>query len=374
MTPSPRHSGRSAPPGAPAPGTGALPSTLHDARDAAGPAPGAGAAAPARAQYGAEVVASVAYVQGRGGVAVPLDALREHADVPDGLLWVGLKEPHPEVLAQVGGQLGLEPQVLEEMQAPHRRPKILDFGPVVLVVAITIEVANERPALGETQLLIGRGFLVTVRRGATASHQALRARLESLPRQLARGSDFVASEVLDLLVDRYVAAAKQFEDSVEGFEQKLVLRGFKDAEIRKLYRLRRDLLRAYTVVAPLAEICRRLSRVEMEPIDPAARPYFGEVADRVLRVDELLNSLREALAFAFEAGLMIGQAQQTETTRKLAAWAAILAVPTAIAGIYGMNFRFMPELEWAWGYPAVMGVMGTLCAALFWGFRKAGWL
>lgn len=325
--------------------------------------------------FSGDVVASVAYVNGRGGVNVPLQSMGEYVGRDHGLLWVGLKDPHPQVLAEVARQLGLEQQILEEMQAPHRRPKILDYGPVVLVVAVTVEVSNnDRPAFGETQLLIGCGFLLTVRRGATASHHELRSRLETLPKQLARGSDFVAAELLDLLTDRYVAAAKRFEDGVESVEQKLMLHGFRDMEIRKLYRLRRDLLRAHTLVAPLAEICRRLSRVEMEPIDEHAKPYFGEVADRILRVDEMLNSLREALAFAFEAGLMIGQAQQTETTRRLAAWAAILAVPTAIAGIYGMNFRVMPELDWAFGYPAVMAGMGGVCGFLYWRFRRAGWL
>ena len=151
---------------------------------------------------------------------------------------------------------------------------------------------------------------------------------------------------------------------VEGAEQKLLIRGAKDSDIRRLYRQRRDLLRIHTVVSPLAEICRRLARVEMTAVDEHARPYFGEVADRVLRVDELFNSLREALAFAFEASLMIGQAAQNDTTRKLASWAAILAVPTAIAGIYGMNFEFMPELKSPWGYPVTLGVIVTICSVL----------
>ena len=124
----------------------------------------------------------------------------------------------------------------------------------------------------------------------------------------------------------------------------------------------------------MVEICRRLSRVEMAPIDAQARPYFGEVADRVQRIDELINALREALVFAFEASQMMAQAQQNDTTRKLAAWAAILAVPTAIAGIYGMNFEFMPELKWHGGYFVILGVMATICTTLYWRFRRAGWL
>ncbi|KOF52956.1 MULTISPECIES: magnesium and cobalt transport protein CorA [unclassified Achromobacter] len=326
------------------------------------------------AGQGGEVVASIAYVNGRRAREVPIDEVGAHIRQPDGMLWIGLRNPRPELLAQVTSQLGACTKNQEEMLEPHKRPKIIDYGNMVLIVAITVEVEGDRPAFGETQFLIGDGFLVTVRRGATAGHSPLRERLEASPDLLKRGSDYVASELLDWLVDRYVAAAGKFEAVVEGAEQKLLIRGAKDADIRRLYRQRRDLLRVHTVVSPLAEICRRLARVEMSSVDELARPYFGEVADRVLRVDELFNSLREALAFAFEASLMIGQSAQNDITRKLASWAAILAVPTAIAGIYGMNFEFMPELKTHWGYPVTLGVIAAACSFLYWRFRKSGWL
>jgi len=322
-----------------------------------------------------EVVASVAYLDGRRAADVPVEGIGAYVGQAHCLLWIGLKDPCADTLERVADGLGLDCQVREELLQPARRPKIIDFDSVVLVVAATVEAGSARPAFGTTTLLIGKGFLLTVRRGATADHRALRARLEALPELLARGADFVASEVLDQLVDRYVQATTRFEAQVEGVEQKLMLhRDLKNHDIRALYRLRRDLLRVHTAIAPLAEIGRRLGRVEMAPVDASARPYYGEVADRVLRVDELIGALREALAFAFEAGLMIGQTQQTETTRRLASWAAILAVPTAVAGIYGMNFRFMPELEWPLGYPAVMGGMALACGLLYWRFRRAGWL
>jgi magnesium transporter len=311
-----------------------------------------------------EVVASIAYVNGRREREVPIDQVAQYVGRDQGMLWIGLRNPGPELLARVARELGACDKNQEEMLEAHRRPKIIDYGNMILIVAITVEVEAERPIFGETQFLIGDGFLVTVRRGATAGHSPLRERLEASPDLLKRGSDYVASELLDWLVDRYVAAA----------EQKLLIRGAKDSDIRRLYRQRRDLLRIHTVVSPLAEICRRLARVEMSAVDEHARPYFGEVADRVLRVDELFNSLRESLAFAFEASLMIGQAAQNDTTRKLASWAAILAVPTAIAGIYGMNFEFMPELKSPWGYPVTLGAIATACSVLYWRFRKSGWL
>ncbi|MDQ8035348.1 magnesium transporter [Bordetella genomosp. 1] len=321
-----------------------------------------------------EVVASVAYANGRRARDVALADIGEYAHGDHDMLWIGLRDPSPQTLAYVADTLGACDKNREEMLEPHRRPKIIDYGNMVLVVAITVEVEADRPVFGETQYLIGEGFLVTVRRGALSAHTALRERLEAAPEILKRGSDYVVSELLDWLVDRYVVAVNKLEHVVENAEQKLLIRGAKDSDIRRLYRQRRDLLRIHNAIAPLAEICRRLSRVEMSAVDEHARPYFGEVADRVLRVDELISALREALAFAFEASLMIGQGQQNDTTRKLASWAAILAVPTAVAGIYGMNFEYMPELKTHWGYPVTLATIAALCGVLYWRFRRSGWL
>jgi len=319
-------------------------------------------------------MASVAYMEGRRECDVPIEQIPEYIGREDRLLWIGLREPSEELLVRVLSQLGADARCREDMLEPHTRPKVLDYGAMALVVAIMVEVQSERPVFGETQILIGEGFLLTVRRGSVAPYATLRARLEAVPGLLRRGSDYVAAELVDLLVDRYVVALSKLETLVEAAEHKLLLRGATLADIRKLYRQRRDLLRLHTALAPMVEICRRLARVEMGVIDAQARPYFGEVADRVQRVDELINALREALVFAFEASQMMAQAQQNDTTRKLAAWAAILAVPTAVAGIYGMNFEIMPELHWHWGYPAVLAGMATACGVLFWRFRRVGWI
>jgi magnesium transporter len=321
-----------------------------------------------------EVMASVAYVDGQRECDVSLEEISSYVGRSDRLLWMGLREPSQEVLLRVLNGLGAGPKCREDMLEPHQRPKVLDYGEMVLVVAIMVEIQAGRPVFGETQILIGQGFLLTVRRGSVAPYASLRARLEAVPGLLKRGSDYVAAELLDHLVDRYAVALNTFEAQVEESERKLLIRGSNYTDIRKLYRQRRDLLRTHTAIAPMIEICRRLSRVEMDPIDEKARPYFGEVADRVQRIDELINALREALAFAFEANQMMAQAQQNETTRKLAAWAAMIAVPTAVAGIYGMNFQFMPELHWRWGYPLVIAGMATACSTLYWRFKRMGWL
>jgi magnesium transporter len=146
------------------------------------------------------------------------------------------------------------------------------------------------------------------------------------------------------------------------------------AQIERLYMLRRDLLRLRNAAGPLVEVCRRLEHDNLPMVRPAMQPLFRDVTDHVRTVQEQIDSLREVLAFAFEASLLVGQAQETAVSKKLASWLAIIAVPTAIAGIYGMNFKNMPELQWEYGYVTVMSVIVIVSAALFWRFRRVGWL
>ena len=323
-----------------------------------------------------EVVASRAYFNGRNPRTVDIEDLGQAIAEPGVLLWLGLKEPDEALLARVALQLGLDPHVLSDLQAKHRMPKVMDYDSVVLIVAMTVEVrvSDGLPTFGETQMLIGSNFLLTIRRGAMAPHTELRKRLESMPDRLARGSDFVAAELLDLLIDRYNLANDMFEKTVEPMEQTMLLRGLEKLKVRRLYQLRRDFHKMHNAISPLGEVCRRLAHIEMAPIDAQARVQFGELSDRVSRVDRLLDNLGDGLTFAFEAGMLIEQSKQTETTRRLAAWAAILAVPTAIAGIYGMNFEYMPELKWKYGYLLIVGGMATICGTLYYQFRKAKWL
>ncbi|CAM5786219.1 magnesium and cobalt transport protein CorA [Castellaniella caeni] len=317
--------------------------------------------------------ASILYAPGRSPEDVGLAALGTAA-TEAGLLWVGLKDPAPELLCNIGQRLGLPERAIEEINAPHRRPKIIEYDRLTLVVAITVEIEHERPSFGDTQILIGPGYLLTIRRHAVGSHRELRGLLADSPDLLERGSDYVASTLLDLFADRYVQALDHMEARVERVEQQFLLRGLREKDIRRLYRLRRDLLRMQTAIVPLVEICRRLARVDTRNIGADSRGYFGEVADRIQRVVEGFAGLREALAFAFEASMMISQMQQTDITRKLAAWAAILAVPTAVAGIYGMNFHDMPELNLPYGYPAMLAGTATVCGLLYWKFRHIKWL
>ncbi len=167
---------------------------------------------------------------------------------------------------------------------------------------------------------------------------------------------------------------EMIEDEVDELEESVVSTALGRPEVERLYQLRRDLLRLRNSVVPLVDVCRRLEHSEILPIEPLMQPLFRDVTDHVRRVQEAIDAQREVLAFTYEASVMAGQAEQTEVSRRLAAWAAILAVPTAVAGIYGMNFKIMPELEWEYGYPATVAAIVGACSLLYWRFKQNGWL
>ncbi|MGG5818494.1 magnesium and cobalt transport protein CorA [Falsiroseomonas sp. HW251] len=320
------------------------------------------------------IVASAAYAGGQRIKDIALDEAGDWAHRSGHFVWIGLHAPDPSDLEEVRRQFDLHPLAIEDAGKAHQQPKLERYGETLFIVARTAQIVDGHIAFGETHLFIGRGFLVSVRHGASASYTPVRLRYESCPTQLARGETYVLHGVLDFIVDNYMPVIARIHEEVEAIEDKVLAAGLMRADIERLYELRRDLLKLRNAVVPLVEVCRRLEHPEVLEVDEAMRLLFRDVTDHVRRVQEDITSLREVLAFAFEASLLIGQAEQTVTTRRLAAWAAILAVPTAIAGIYGMNFDNMPELRWAQGYFLVLGVIIAACGTLYVKFRRLGWL
>jgi magnesium transporter len=320
------------------------------------------------------IVASAVYADGRRIRNIPLREAGEWARRPDHFVWIGLHAPEPALLDEVREQFDLHPLEIEDAGKAHQQPKVERYGESLFVVARTAQMVEGRIAFGETHVFTGRGFVVSVRHGASASYAAVRERYEACPTELARGETYVLYAILDFIVDNYAPVIESIQREVEDIEDKVLAAGLLRADIERLYTLRRDLLRLRNAVVPLVEVCRRLEHPDVLEIDEAMRLLFRDVTDHVRRIQEDIASLREVLAFAFEASLLIGQTEQTITTRRLAAWAAILAVPTAVAGIYGMNFDNMPELRWAQGYFVVLGAIVAACVTLFVKFRRLGWL
>jgi len=320
------------------------------------------------------VVAAAVYAGGKRLQDVDIDEAGAWAARPGHVVWIGLYEPSLELLARAQRQFDLHPLAIEDAGKAHQYPKLEQYGDGLFIVARTAQMENGRIVFGETHLFVGRGYVLSIRHGASSSYAQVRERCEAAPHGLSEGEDYIVYAILDFIVDNYFPVLATINAEVEDIEDHILAQAPEKAHVDRLYTLRRDLLRLGNAVAPLVDVCQRLEHTQVMPIDAAMRPHFRDVTDHILRVRESIDTLREVLAFAFEASLMNGQMQQTYITRRLAAWAAILAVPTAIAGIYGMNFEHMPELKWRYGYFLVLGATAAICATLYWRFRRNGWL
>jgi magnesium transporter len=328
----------------------------------------------ARPEETAGVVASAAYAGGRRVAEVPIEDVGEWSRKPGHLVWIGLHEPGLDLLRRLQAEFGLHELAIEDALKAHQRPKLEQYGDALFVVARTAQMLDGRIAFGETHLFVGQGYVVSVRHGASTSYTPVRERCEASQKAFSEGEDFILYAILDFIVDNYMPVIETIQAEVEEIEDCILAETSTQAHVGRLYQLRRDLLRLRNAAVPLVEVCRRLEQPGLPGIDAAMQPLFRDVSDHIRRVQEEIESLREVLAFAFETSLMTGQAQQTEITRKLAAWAAILAVPTAVAGLYGMNFEHMPELQWQYGYALVLAVIAAVCGWLYWRFRRNRWL
>ncbi len=320
------------------------------------------------------IVASSVYAAGRRVADIAIEEARDWTGREGHVVWIGLWEPNRELLRRVQREFHLHDLAIEDAEHAHQRPKIEQYGDALFIVARTAQLIEGRVSFGETHLFVGKGYIVSVRHGASTSYGAVRQHWESCPTSLAKGEDFILYAILDFIVDNYMPVLEAIEEEVDEIEDRVLVTSMTTADIERLYMLRRDLLRLRNAAAPLVEVCRRLTTAELPQIRSAMHPLFRDVTDHIRTVQEKIDSLREVLAFAFEASVLMGQSQETAISKKLAAWAAILGVPTALAGIYGMNFTDMPELRLTYGYPIVVTGMATICLVLFWRFKKNGWL
>ena len=320
------------------------------------------------------IVASSVYMAGKRVADIPIEEAGEWSRKEGHVVWIGLLEPDRELLLRVQKQFNLHDLAIEDAEHPHQRPKVEQYGEALFIVARTAQLIEGRVSFGETHLFVGAGYIVSVRHGASTSYAAVRQHWESCPAVLAKGEDFILYAILDFIVDNYMPVLETIEEEVDAIEDRVLVKPMTPADIERLYMLRRDLLRLRNAAGPLVEVCRRLTGADLPQIRPAMHTLFRDVTDHIRTVQEKIDSLREVLAFAFEASVLVGQAQETAVAKKLASWAAILAVPTAVAGIYGMNFENMPELKEQYGYQTVLAAIVVACAFLYWRFRRNGWL
>jgi len=320
------------------------------------------------------IVACAGYENGHRVADLDIHQSGAFADRPGRFVWIGLHEPSAEILSIVQQQFGLHDLAIEDAFRAHQRPKIDVFDDTLFMVLRTAQLLGDKIDFGETHVFVGRGYVVSVRHGASSSYGLVREHCERTPQFLKHGEDFVLYAIMDFVVDNYLPIVEAIEERVEQIEDDVRSDAASRETVERIAALRRDLLRLRRAASPLLEVCNRLQRMDLPCIDATIRPYYHDVHDHVIHVNESIDLLREMLSAAFETYLLLASNRQNDVTRQLAGWAAILAVPTAVAGIYGMNFTHMPELELTWGYPAVLLVIASACTLLYLRFRRMGWI
>lgn len=323
-----------------------------------------------------EIVNCAAYLDGRRVANVEINNIADVLQHPNQFLWVGLHEPGEQILEQFQKQLNLHDLAIEDAHNAHQRPKIESYGDTLFIVLRTAQMneLHHRIDFGETHFFVGSHFLITVRHGSSISYADVRARCESTPHLLRKGQGFALYAVMDSIVDQYFPVVEALEEELLSIEDRV----FNDKPTREttenIYQLKRQLLDVKRAVSPLIDISNRLMRFDVRLISEETQPYFRDIYDHVVRINEMVDHARELLNTALEANFSLISISQSEVSKKFAGWAAIIAVPTMVAGFYGMNFKFMPELSWHWGYPLVVAFTILSCVIIYLLFRRSGWL
>ncbi len=322
-----------------------------------------------------EVVNCAAYSKGHRTANVELAEVHEVLKDANQFVWIGLHEPSEDILNQVQLEFGLHDLAVEDAQNAHQRPKAELYGDTLFVVLRTAQMNKEHHIeFGETHFFVGANFIVTIRHGSSVSYANVRTRCESTPHLLSKGQGFALYAVMDFIVDQYFPVIDELEEELQEIEDEVFKEKPSRATTEHIYQLKRELLEVKRAISPLIDISSRLMRFDIKCISEDTQPYFRDIYDHVIRINEVVDNTRELLNTALEANFSLISISQSDVSKKFAGWAAIIAVPTMIAGFYGMNFRFMPELDWRYGYPVVVGFTISICIIVYYFFRRSGWL
>jgi magnesium transporter len=319
-----------------------------------------------------------AYQDGRKLADIDIDSISDYVARPECFVWVALKDPEPAELAAMKTEFGLHELAIEDAQNGHQRPKIEEYGESLFAVMHTVEMdENNELLFGEVDVFVGRNYVLSVRRGARVGFQAVRARCEREPRLLKEGSAFVLYALLDDVVDRYFPIVEAMSTEIEALEDRIFDRNNAAASraiIQDLYSLKRRLVLLQHHIAPLQEAVGKLTGGRIPSLCEGMQAYFRDVYDHLERLVRTIEGRREIVVTAVQVNLGMISLAENEVTKRLGSFAALFAVPTMIAGIYGMNFQNIPELHFRFGYPLCLAIMFGIDLLLFTRFRKAGWL
>ncbi|MFD5740205.1 magnesium and cobalt transport protein CorA [Streptomyces massasporeus] len=339
---------------------------------------------PARSPLGSSVVNCVTYREGvrtpeRGDLVDTVERVRKSRE---GFVWLGLHEPTDQEFAGIAELFDLHPLAVEDAIEAHQRPKLERYGETLFAVFKTVcyveheelTATSEVVNTGEIMVFVGADFVITVRHGRHGSLGPLREELESDPAQLAKGPSAVLHALADHVVDDYLTVTDAVQADIDQVETDVFSETGARADPGRIYQLKRELLELKRAVVPLSRPLEDLATRPIRAVDPEIQAYFRDVSDHLLRAKEQIAAFDELLNSILQAHLAQVTVAQNEDMRKITAWAAIVAVPTMVCGVYGMNFDHMPELHWRYGYGMVIGVISVACLSLYRGFRRSGWL
>jgi len=320
------------------------------------------------------LVNSVAYKDGQKIADVAREDIHVYLARNDCIVWVAVRDPEPHELDQLEEQFDLHPLAIEDARHGHQRPKFEEYGDSLFFVLHMIEADGDELRVGEVNIFVGRNYVLSVRMRSERNFQDVRARCEREPELMQHGTGYILYALMDAVVDRYFPILDSIETQLETIEDQIFAGTSPRANIEALYGIKQDLMTLKHATAPLLEAVGKLHGGRVPQICAGLGEYFRDVSDHLVRINQSIDAAREMVTTAISVNLSLITLQESEVTKRLAGYAALVAVPTMIAGIYGMNFDFMPELKWVWGYPLALGSMVIIDAYLFYRFRKARWL
>ena len=323
------------------------------------------------------IINCAVYENGRKRADIHADDISHWLQQPGCFVWVALQDPDAAELAQLQEEFDLHELAVEDARKGHQRPKMEEYGHTLFVVMHLLDPSfqvDSAEPVGELAVFAGPNFVLSVRTRCAQNFMAVRQRCEREPELLQHGAGFVLYALMDAAVDRYFPLLDDFETELEDVEEHIFTPGAARGNIERLYALKRRTGMLRHAVAPLLDVLGKLHGGRVPPVCAGVQEYFRDVHDHVTRIAGTTESVRDTIGTAIQVNLSMVTIEESETTKQLAAWAAIFAASTALAGIWGMNFEGMPELKWMYGYPIALSVILTTGVVLYWRFRKAGWL
>ena len=317
----------------------------------------------------------VAYEEGTKLADIAVAAIGDYLARPGCFVWVALKDASADELLEMQRQFHLHDLAIEDARHGHQRPKIEEYGDTVFTVMHMIEYApTDELLVGEVAVFVGHNFVLSVRSRSTQGFLGVRERAEREPHLLRHGASFVFYALMDAVVDRYFPVIDMLEQDLEAIEDKIFEPGTARQNIERLYALKRRVGVVRHAVTPLMEATGKLYGGRVPQVCERSQDYFRDVYDHLARCNATLDGLRDTIGTAIQVNLSMVTIEESDTTKRLAAWAGIFGVATFCVGIWGMNFEHMPELKWQYGYPLAFVVIASVCGTMYWRFRKSGWL